>query len=329
MYRKFSFLIILTFILAILWRQKTLQLNFLSKSQAESIEVKSSHKISNHLNTLNLSSSPRYTLEQSAVQIEPTTSSPNLKTMSDRDVYCLIEKTTPYIPLGGEVKIVHGEYNEYPNGLGVYAWIYSSQCPTETYSIVRIDSKNKVETAIDCKNTSFEELVAESGLQWNVDEVMGLAGQYNFAISGPGQFLVYCPNLGFHLSREGQFHFSNGLLEDSHGCFLWQNGDNINPQGGPITLENDSDELNNEGCFKNSGQCVAILDFKDQLVKQFQYVGPDLFSVEIDGDLKQTTRSRIFSNALERLDDPERGSTGIQKWESIENMKFPINCGNI
>jgi hypothetical protein len=248
--------------------------------------------------------------------------------MSDVKAYCMLEEKVPSIPLGGDVKIVHGKYGNYPDELGLFIWVYSSQCPANTYSIVNINYKDELASVIDCRDSSLSELAAHSAVQWSIDDVVAIEGLYDFAISGPGYFLVYCPSEGFHLTREGEFHWSRGFLENREGCFLWHNGDVSNPLGGPVFLDEVSDKLEPDGCFKNSKQCVAMLDLKDPMVKQFQYVDPTHFFVTIEGDLKKSTRSQIYSNARERLDDPERGPTGIRKWESIESLKFPIDCKN-
>jgi len=39
-----------------------------------------------------------------------------------------------------------------------------------------------------------------------------------------------------------------------------------------------------------------------------------------------TTRGYVFSDALENLDDPERGATGIQKRDSIPSFNQSTYC---
>ena len=248
------------------------------------------------------------------------------KEFTKNDMYCLIQKKTPEITLTGDVKIEFNSYGPYPDGLGQYAWIYSSDCPEDKHSLVKINKEGHVEVAIDCKDATLEQLSSEEGIQWTISETVAEPGQYNFAINGPGQFLVYCPIEGFHLTRRGQFTLHEGLLGDVHGCFLWQNGDEINPKGGPVTLIDPDDQLNDDGCFKNSKQCVAMMDFKDPAVQDFKYKDSTLFSVNFEGDLKKTTRSQILTNSLEDLDNPERGLTGISKWAFIPSLEFSINC---
>jgi flagellar basal body rod protein FlgG len=151
--------------------------------------------------------------------------------------------------------------------------------------------------------------------------------EFNFALLGSGQFLVMCPNSGFQLTRRGHFTQHGGLLRDDQGCFLWHNGDELNPQGGPITIEASDDKLDEQGCFVNSKQCIAQIDLQDQIIKNVNFKDAKNLQIDFEGDLKKTTRSAILSNTLEQLDTKLRGPTGIPSWDYVDNLEFPIDCG--
>jgi len=138
----------------------------------------------------------------------------------DERVFCMLKSATTKITLGGDVKIV--SRGPYPPDDKILAWVYSSQCPDNFYSVVKINKAGEVETEIDCHETTLEELSKESSLQWNVDEHAAELDSFNFAISGHGQFLVYCPEeKKFFLTRRGHFEFNEGLLQDVHGYHTW------------------------------------------------------------------------------------------------------------
>lgn len=254
------------------------------------------------------------------------TDSSKTSELSPREVYCLVSKKTS-ITLSGDIKIQSGHYGNYPNGFGTYAFVRSSQCPDNKYSIVKIDKNGDVEKELDCQFASIEEIVVQSGVtQWNLEKKEPKIGEYNFALLGPGQFLVLCPTSGFQLTRRGHFVSHEGLLRDDQGCFLWHNGDRLKPNGGPITLGATQDKLNKNGCFEKSKQCIAQIDLSDPIIKNITYKDAKNLLVDFDGDLKKTTRSEVLSNALEQLDTVFRGPTGIGNWDYVESLEFPISC---
>ena len=248
------------------------------------------------------------------------------RVLSKKEIYFLISKKSS-ITMSGDIKIQSGHYGLLPDGLGTYAFVRSSQCPDNKYSIVRIDKNGVIESELDCQFASIEDIITRSGVtQWNIDKKEPKVGEYNFALLGPGQFLVLCPHSGFQLTRRGHFILQAGLLRDDQGCFLYHNGDKLNPQGGPITLNNSQDELQKNGCFENSKQCIAQIDLQDPIIQNITYKNAKNLLVNFEGNLKNTTRSSVLSNALEQLDTNLRGPTGIGNWDYIESLDFPINC---
>lgn len=135
-------------------------------------------------------------------------------------LYCKIKQMDPNITLDGDVKIFAGGYN--PEDPGEYAWIHSSECPKDKYSIVKINSSDALEMNLDCHDATMEDLVAESGLQWSITYNGPKKNEYKFALNGKGQFLVYCPlEKSFFLTRD--VHFlpdDSGFLRNSAGLYF-------------------------------------------------------------------------------------------------------------
>ncbi|MBC7457863.1 MAG: hypothetical protein H7235_06265 [Bdellovibrionaceae bacterium] len=242
------------------------------------------------------------------------------------EIYCLLSKNSS-ITLSGDIKIQSGHYGEYPNGMGTYVYVRSSQCPDDKYSVLRIDKNNHIESQLDCQYANFEDILKTIDTPvWPIVKKEIIDGEYNFALLGPSQFLTYCPPTGFQLTRRGHFIFDKGMLRNDLGCFLWNNGDELNAHG-PVVLANTKDSINASGCFINAKQCIAQLDFTDSVVQKIRFRDSNNIEIDFYGDLKNnTTRSVVQSDAVEQLDTYRRGPTGILNWDYVESLQFPIKC---
>ena len=249
------------------------------------------------------------------------------KNMTDVDVYCKLEEAKAAITMSGDIKIQFGQYGNYPIEYGQYAFVYSSTCPKDRYSVVRFDKYGNIKTELDCQTASMEDLAKVSSVtQWSLKETQSKSNEYNFALLNIGQLLVLCPDQGFQLTRVGHFVLNNGMLMNSDGCYLWHNGDELNPNGAPIVLKIKNDKLKEDGCFKFSKQCIATMDTEDKVVTSLKYIDSLRSGVDFNGDLKKTKRPIFYANAVEMLNSKERGPTGIVNWQYVSSLKFPIDC---
>jgi hypothetical protein len=233
-------------------------------------------------------------------------------------IYCLIQQKAQFLPTSGDVKI------QVPRGK--FAALYSSACPHDTYSIVELgQTTEQFRVMVDCRDATMETLMKLSESQWEIKDQESRPGEFNFAIAGPGNFLVYCPGEGFVLTRRGHFRYSHGKLENDDGCYLWRAADAENPGGAILTLPSPSEVLIGD-CFAGSDQCVANVELTDPGITGMTYIDVDHISVSFEGLPAAGGRALIFSDALEDLDHRDRGHTGLIRWDSVPSLKFPITC---
>lgn len=111
------------------------------------------------------------------------------------------------------------------------------------------------------------------------------------------------------------------MLADENGCFAF----NTNKQ--PVVLPSTNQALDDEGCFKDSEQCLAMLNPSDSMIKNAEYISSTLLAIELgEDDFKKNPRSYVYDNSLEDVKNPERGATGIGDWEYAESFRKPETC---
>lgn len=233
-------------------------------------------------------------------------------------IFCAIQEKAPYVPLSGDVKIqFHG---------GKYAAVFSSGCPLDTYSVVTLgETAEDFRVVVDCRDATMETLVKLADVQWSINDRIAPAGELNFAIAGPGNFLVYCPGEGFVLTRRGHFRYDDGNLLSDDGCYLWRAPDEANPGGGLLTLPSANEVLIGD-CFAGSDQCIANIELTDPGVTALNYIDPTHMAVNFESLPAIGGRALIFNDSLEDLDNDHRGHTGLHRWDYTPSLKFPISC---
>ncbi len=258
----------------------------------------------------------------------------NKKTRTDIFVYCELDKLNLNIPLNGVIKIFGGIAPEFLNddGENLYAWVYSSTCPPDTYSIVNArknkgDSSWEIVSVMDCRDVTLGDLSVHSGMQFEIDSIDNKKeNEFYFAINGPGYFQLLCKNNQYYITRLGTFYRQpSGSLMDSNGCRL------VNDHKKPITVAKD-DKLSQKrfNCFKLSNQCIRIIDPVSPAVREYEYVDPFYLWVDIDenADSDVMAYGQVLENAIEVLDTPDRGPTGILSWKSVAALPDVINCNS-
>ena len=239
---------------------------------------------------------------------------------SDQADLCVIHKNSS-IPLNGEIKVQSVERLEG----GRNYWIRSSNCPDELYSIVSLDSEGRIDQEINCERTNITELSLKSGLQFNIDVAAPDEKHRPMAISGPGRFLVNCPDGGLTLTRDGYFNQESDSLVNSEGCVAWRL-EGARRRGGEAVKFQKGEELDSKGCSLTSRECLDILEPDPDDLDAFNFKTKKSLSVMNERGLRRSSNSTLFHQALEDLDSVERSLTGIQAWETLKPTQVPTVC---
>lgn len=248
---------------------------------------------------------------------------PVILTRQDGDL-CLIKKNSA-VPLDGELKL---QSVERADGGRSY-WIRSSSCPDELYSIVSFDQSGRIDQEVHCERTNLTELSLKSGLQFNIDisppDEIRRPIRRPMAISGPGRFLVNCPDDGLVITRDGDFRQESGSLVNSEGCVAWRLA-GARSRGGEAVRLRSSEELDDSGCSLTSHECLDIVEPDANDADAFNFKTKKSLSVLNERGLRRNRNSKLFHQALEDLDSVERSLTGIQAWETLAPVHLPTNC---
>lgn len=264
------------------------------------------------------------------------------KELSEEErILCILKSLNLNIPLVRDIRI-QGRLKEFDSKGPNYrisnfvAWVYSSDCPIDTYSVVQ---GSKVETGlespkekwqtdkvIDCRDTNLGELVMNSGQQGDIKESQNnYEDEYNFAIKGDGSFLLRCEDGGTYMTRKGDFVTSDlGFLMTKSGCYV------LNPYQRPIFIgaAKRAEFSTKTNCFTSTWQCLAVVKNTESAIKGYEYADKLHLRVELDpySYIGISSDSEILEDSLEDLDPHDRAATGIFSWDNIKEVQMPANC---
>lgn len=242
-------------------------------------------------------------------------------------IICEFKKLRTLVPQTGKVRI-HATKSS-PPFLGNYIWIKSPECPKDKYSIVFFSDDGHISKEINCLETNFTELMKFSGEQADVDDVKINNPKFlNLAISGGGYFILRCPDKKLLLTRAGNFTKGpDQNLFNKDNCVV------LNERAEPFVASKVIGE--NIGCSPE-GDCLGIYDPGRDSIQELKYLNSYSFTAE-SGIIPNQSITQIgpkelrpyfITNALERLNDPKRGATGVTWSDHAEMNLDDINCSN-
>jgi hypothetical protein len=231
------------------------------------------------------------------------------------------------IPLTGELRI---QTLPLDDG-GRVAYVYSSACPRDLYSLVRFSFEGKASVVSDCRKNSITELALQGPMQSTVIDRPPAPGELNLALSGPGLFLAWC-NEGFRAVRNGKFLVKeDGMLTTEDGCLVWSRPTEQGATGEPLFLQAGDKEIFFDGCTQGR-RCLAILDPNKVTDQGPELIGSQEFALKhfsLDSLFQQLNNNQftyVFENALEDLNNPDLGLTGAEKIDLWESIPANFNC---
>ncbi len=227
------------------------------------------------------------------------------------EVICKFKDVFTTIPRSGKIQIYIDRMTPFFGSQQAnVAWVKSPECPEGTYSILHFTNEKKVHLEIDCRKTNYTELSRFSGEQGNIYERPHAESEMNLAISGNGYFVLQCKNDTLILTRDGRFLKNpRGYLSNKQGCLL------LNENGLPfVALE----ILNSRGCTSQKN-CIATLDPAVDNIQELEYLNAYSFSAKqtilpkmsVTQNGPKGLKPSFFIGALENLDNPYRGHTGV------------------
>jgi hypothetical protein len=239
-------------------------------------------------------------------------------------ILCEFKKLGSSLPHSGKIKV--RAMKSSPPYSGNILWIKSSECPKDKFSILFFSDEGHISKEINCLDTTFTELRRFSGEQADVDRVAKETHYINIAISGPGYFVLQCPDEKLLITREGRFKKVSGFhLSDENNCLL------LNENGRTMTASEITD--GDKGC-STEGDCVAIYDPGHDDISELEYKNSYSFtatkgilpSQSITKIGPKAYRPYLLLNSLELVHDNQRGEIGIN-WKGIPVIDLDeINC---
>jgi len=259
--------------------------------------------------------------------IEPRNEQLSPLEQETKELLCKLRHTRTRIPMQGEVQVfVTRKTLDFDKSAKNIAWVKSESCPIGTHSIVHFNDDGEVFREIDCRFSSLTEIAALSGEQANIVPTPPGENEKNLAVSGPGYFVLSCPNGRLLLTRDGQFQKElEGQLANKDGCTL------LSQAGEPLL----DSAIDHTGCT-SAGACVALIDPSMDDVDGLEHIGNQSFYVEDFVQPKESvtkvgskaSRPWILVDALEDVYNPARGPAGVA-WINHPHVDINrINCDN-
>jgi preprotein translocase subunit YajC len=231
--------------------------------------------------------------EPPAANVTPTTPEDEMKLEA---AYCRLLNANAGIPLTGKIKILSNIYQSDGEGKpGFWAWVQSSDCPPQTFSIVDLDLAGHVKKVVDCRHTSREEIITGAGIQAQIIEVPQGPTEFKVAIRWAGFFVLDCES-GLFLSRSGNFKVVEGQIRANNCFVLDQNGVHFDAKG---------EDIDERGCTPH-GTCLDRLTLRAK-GDPFRYPVID---------------RQVVPRALENFNDPRVGPLGPD-WDQYPELKVP------
>jgi hypothetical protein len=264
----------------------------------------------------------------------------SLKNMTLQEAYCHLKKLDAKIPMTTKSKF-SGYYGPelLPSSNGdlhtgepiITMAILDKECPKNKYSIFKArQTKGKwnIEKILNCKRVSNEELFSEYGLQYTIKEADRIDPTiFNFAMNGPGLFITSCRQ-DLVLTRLGKYKLnSDGHIENKNGCLL------LNKSLRPIKILPGDELSEQEPCFSEPNQCLAILNRDDLPKFKGQLIAPFEFRISLRDQTLLKKRltapnhfpSDVFSHYSENLMSKDILPSGIST-KSFESFNEDFSC---
>lgn len=292
--------------------QNTLRSNKNSQLEQTSFSLKSDlrPKLESPISenkSISLSSSEKLSVEQKAI-------------------ICEFKKFGSAVPHQGKVRVHAAKFSAPYSGNSI--WIKSSECPKDKFSILFFSDDGHISKEINCLDTTLTELMKFSGEQADVDYTPIDSSSVNLAISGPGYFVLRCPDDSLLITRAGNFKKDiSKHLSNQKGCIL------LNENGQSLVASKIFGEKN--GCSPE-GDCIAIYEPGRDKIQGLEYLNSYSFTAK-SGIMPSQSITKVgpkefrpyfLINSLERLSDPKRGATGISWSEHAELDLNDIDCPN-
>jgi hypothetical protein len=249
--------------------------------------------------------------------------------LDPQKAFCDLKKKSE-VPLNGELRIRTLPTDD--GGRMIY--IYSSECPRDHYSLVKILPSGEAKTISDCRKNSTTELALQGSMQSPVLDLPPEEGELNLALSGPGLFLAWCDE-GFRAVRQGKFQISeDGMVTTEEGCFVWSRPNELGSTGEPLFLDPEDKEIFFDGCTKGN-RCLAILDPTKIGPQGPELIGSQEFALNqfslknLFQQLNTTEFTYVFENALEDLNNPDLSITGAEKIDLWEAIPSALDCSKL
>lgn len=245
--------------------------------------------------------------------------SSQLRVKSRQEIYCRLRSAGVDVS-ASQIKLSFVDQGYAPEGQTLLkAFVQTPDCPADLFSKYELDSENRLVNSVNCHEISPKELYFGAGLQGAIVYTAERPGKVDVAISGTGFFVVRCEN-EYRYMRIGNWNYGadGNLLTKDGACEV------LDRQGNPIILQAESD-LDDRGC-NSVGQCLAVAS--PESPEDFEIIDRKSF-VALEDPLQhlvpEAYDTKIFTNSLESLKDPENGILGPD-FSRIPYLDKPSFC---